>query len=145
MMEWRCILYHMFSTRECRSFTCALFLIWQWIAEFDIFYFSFQTLDELWLFDVVIPLKDSLLLELIRRVVLWVIWLEIDKVYFNGTKPASVKIIGTKILSFVLFGANLIEKILISNFFSYYPMMLRTSQTYSWQRRMRQSPCLSYC
>lgn len=97
-MEWRCILCLMFSTREYRSFTCALFLIWLWIAEFSIFYFSFQTLDELWPFDAVIPLKDSLLLELIRRVVLRIIWLEINKVYFNGTKPTSVKTIGTKIL-----------------------------------------------
>ena len=51
-------------------------LIWIWIANHNNFTYNCHTLDELWLIDASIPLKDRLLVELLRGVVLWTIWLE---------------------------------------------------------------------
>jgi hypothetical protein len=41
-------------------------LIWDWIASFNNFQFDYVCLDDLWLIDAVIPLKDRLLIELLR-------------------------------------------------------------------------------
>lgn len=39
-------------------------------------HFNCQSIYDLWILDASIPLKDKLLLEMIRGAVLWVIWLE---------------------------------------------------------------------
>jgi hypothetical protein len=73
--------------------------IWNWIATFNNFSFDCECLDDLWLLDAVIPLKDRLLLELLRGAVLWSIWLERNRVCFNVTRPVSLKVLGAKIIS----------------------------------------------
>jgi zinc-binding in reverse transcriptase len=58
--------------------------IWNWIASYNNFIFTGTTLDDLWLMNCCIPLKDKLVVEVIRCVVLWVIWLERNKLCFTN-------------------------------------------------------------
>ena len=44
--------------------------IWDWIAQYNNFSFEGVCLDDLWIIDAVIPLKDKLLVELLRGAVL---------------------------------------------------------------------------
>lgn len=78
-------------------------MIWKWIGDFNGFIFNFQSIQDLWILDAYIPLKDSPLLEFIRGAILWCVWLEMNKVCFNGIRLASAKSIRTKILSMLLF------------------------------------------
>ena len=60
--------------------TCPLISsIWSWIAEHNNFNFDCVTIADLWVLDAFIPLKDSLLIELIRAATLWTIWLNRNK------------------------------------------------------------------
>ena len=77
--------------------------IWNWISIFNGFTFQCATIEELWLLDAAIPLKDKLLLEMIRGAVLWLLWLERNKVIFQGSQPVPLKVLGAKILSLVSF------------------------------------------
>ena len=45
--------------------------IWSWIATHNGFNFNCVTLEDLWLIDCCIPLKDRLLVELVRAATLW--------------------------------------------------------------------------
>ena len=47
--------------------------IWHWIANFNRFQFDCTSIEDLWLLDAYIPLKDRPLVELIRGAILWVI------------------------------------------------------------------------
>ena len=53
--------------------------------------------------DASIPLKDRLLIELLRGAVLWTIWLERNRLCFNVSSPSSIKVIGTKIIALTQF------------------------------------------
>jgi hypothetical protein len=55
------------------------------------------------LIDASIPFKDRLLIELLRGAVLWIIWLERNRLCFNDSTPCSIKILGTKIISLTQF------------------------------------------
>lgn len=57
-------------------------VIWKWIAEFIGLNFQCSTIDELWYIDAVIPLINTLLIELVRGVLLWKVWLSRNKVIF---------------------------------------------------------------
>jgi zinc-binding in reverse transcriptase len=50
--------------------------IWNWIAQYNYFIFEGVVLDDIWLIDCCIPLKDKLLVKLICSAICWVIWLE---------------------------------------------------------------------
>jgi zinc-binding in reverse transcriptase len=58
-------------------------IIWEWIAKFNNFNFIGTSLDDLWIIDSCIPLKDKVLIELIRGAVCWTIWLKRNNVIFN--------------------------------------------------------------
>ena len=77
-------------------------IIWNWIAEYNNFDFNIGTMEELWFIDSLIPLKDRLLLELVRGAVLWTLWLTRNKLCFQGirTKPRAV---GAQIISLAKF------------------------------------------
>ena len=77
--------------------------IWNWISEFNGFTYNCYTIDDLWILDAAIPLKDRLLIELVRGAVLWQIWLERNNIIFKGSSPQSLKVLGSKIISLVLF------------------------------------------
>lgn len=62
--------------------------IWNWIAIFNNFTFSYTTIEELWIIDKDIPLKDRCMVELIRGAVLWSVWLARNKMCFQGVALA---------------------------------------------------------
>ena len=79
-------------------------MIWNWIASHNSFTFNCNYLDDLWLLDASIPLKDRLLVELLRGAILWIVWLERNRVIFNdNTTPISAKSVGFKIISLATF------------------------------------------
>ena len=58
---------------------------------------------DLWLLDASIPLKDQLLIELIRGVVLWIIWLERNDLIFNNSEIRPIYALATKIIALITF------------------------------------------
>ena len=76
--------------------------IWSWLANFNNFEFDYTTVEELWLLDASIPLKDRLLIEMVRGAVLWTVWLARNKLCFQGvfSNPRSI---GAQILSLLNF------------------------------------------
>jgi zinc-binding in reverse transcriptase len=77
--------------------------IWQWIARHNFFNFQGSTLQDLWNLDCSILLKDTIIVETIRGVILWVVWLERNKVCFRSSSPRSIKSIGIQIISLTTF------------------------------------------
>jgi hypothetical protein len=77
--------------------------IWQWIARHNNFTFTSTGLADLWYLDSNIPLKDVVLIETVRGAVLWVIWLERNRIYFNNTRCRNIKSIGLQIISLISF------------------------------------------
>jgi hypothetical protein len=53
--------------------------------------------------DSCIPLKDKILVELVRSVVCWVIWLERNSIIFNQSSPVSCRALGLKIINLATF------------------------------------------
>jgi hypothetical protein len=47
---------------------------WNWIAKHNNFTFTGSTLQDLWIIDFCIPLKDRSLVELLRSAVCWTLW-----------------------------------------------------------------------
>ena len=84
--------------------------IWQWIASHNNFIFNGITLDDLWLIEACIPLKDKNTVMLMLASVLWTIWLERNRICFNTTTPLSVKSIGAKLISLAHLWCNSIPK-----------------------------------
>ena len=60
-------------------------LIWDWKTAYNGFTFTCSTISDLWLLDSAIPLKDRLLVEMIRGAVIWTVWLERNKVCLKGS------------------------------------------------------------
>jgi zinc-binding in reverse transcriptase len=73
-------------------------IIWNWIARYNSFTFEGAVLDDIWLIDCCIPLKDKLLVELIRSAICWVIWLERNKVIFLGSAISSMRTLDLRII-----------------------------------------------
>jgi hypothetical protein len=78
-------------------------ILWQWIAQFSNFTFYGCLLEDLWMMDSCILLKDKILIELVRSAVCWVIWLERNSIIFNHTSPASYRALGLKIINSITF------------------------------------------
>ena len=60
-------------------------------------------MDDLWFINAFIPLKNAPLVEIVRGVVLWCVWLEKNKLCFQNTCVPSLSSVGTKIISLVDF------------------------------------------
>jgi hypothetical protein len=73
-------------------------VIWEWIITFNNFHFVCQTLDNLWIIDCCMPLKDKLLVELIRNAVCWVLWLVRNKYIFDKASIPSLRSLGLQII-----------------------------------------------
>jgi hypothetical protein len=56
-----------------------------------------------WLIDSCIPLKDKLLVEMICSAICWVIWLERNKVIFQGSALSSIRSLGLRIIHLAIF------------------------------------------
>jgi zinc-binding in reverse transcriptase len=80
-----------------------VFALWNWITQYNSFSFQGTCLDDLWCIDSCITLKDNFLIELIRSVVCWIIWLERNAILFRNKSPASLKSVGMKIISLANF------------------------------------------
>ena len=78
-------------------------MIWDLIATHNNFIFECDSLEGLWMLDASIPLKDKLLVELLRGTILWTIWFERNRVIFNDSQPMPIKAIGFKIISLATF------------------------------------------
>lgn len=59
--------------------------------------------DDLWWIDTSIPLKDKCLVELVRGTILWIVWLERNKICFQNTSIPSVQTVGAKIIFLTIF------------------------------------------
>jgi hypothetical protein len=81
-------------------------IVCEWIAKFNNFTFNGNSVDDLWLIDCCIPLKDRGLVELIRGAVCLVIWLERNNIIFNNVAPSSFRSLGLKIINFIIFGVK---------------------------------------
>jgi hypothetical protein len=53
--------------------------------------------------DAAIPLKDRLLIELVRGAILWSVWLERNRVIFKEAQPKTPKALGISIISLATF------------------------------------------
>jgi hypothetical protein len=86
-----CVFYDNFETGDHLFVSCNYVkIIWNWIAQYNYFTFEGAVLDDIWLIDCCIPLKDKVLVELVRSAICWVIWLERNKVLFQGSFVSSV-------------------------------------------------------
>jgi zinc-binding in reverse transcriptase len=54
-------------------------ILWDWITKFNNLTFNSNSLDDLWLIDCCLSLKDRVLIELIRGTICWIIWLKSEK------------------------------------------------------------------
>lgn len=90
-------LYHLFVTCPFISG------LWHWIANHNNFVFNCSTLADLWSLDAWIPLKDCLLIELIRAATIWTVWLTRNKVCFSNIGIPSLSTIGSQIISLTTF------------------------------------------
>jgi zinc-binding in reverse transcriptase len=77
--------------------------LWNWIAFHNGFHFTGQTLEDLWMLDCCIPLKDHSLVELVRSVVCWILWLERNNVIFRSAKRSSLRSLGLKVINLATF------------------------------------------
>jgi hypothetical protein len=73
------------------------------LAQYNNFIFIGMTLEDIWLLDAVIPFKNRIVAENDRGVVMWIIWLERNRICFQNKGVRSVKIIGMHILSLVTY------------------------------------------
>ena len=80
--------------------------IWQWIGSHNNFFFAGTVMDDVWFLNACIPLKHIPLVEFVRGAVLWIIWLERNKICFQETCIPSLKSVGSKIISLVKFWCN---------------------------------------
>lgn len=77
--------------------------IWSWIANHNGFHFNCETIEDLWYIDSCIPLKDRLLVELVRAATLWTLWLTRNKVCFDNIAIPTVASISSSIISLASF------------------------------------------
>jgi zinc-binding in reverse transcriptase len=69
-----CIFCGLHETIDHLLVSCSFTRIfWDWIVSFNNFTFRGQSLEDLWIMDCCIPLKDKLLVELITSTVCWVL------------------------------------------------------------------------
>ena len=84
--------------------TCSfIFAIWDWIASYNSFTYNCTNIDDLWILDAYIPLKDKKLLELIRGAVLWTVWIERNNMCFQNKNPRIVQGIASSIVALASF------------------------------------------
>lgn len=80
--------------------TCLIIAsLWTWIANYNNFHFNCDCVSDLWLLDALIPLKNSILIELIRAATIWVVWLTKNRVCFNGAIVPSLSSLGSQIIT----------------------------------------------
>lgn len=77
--------------------------IWGWIANFKQFTFHGTCLDDLWLIDSCVPLKDQALVELVRSAVCWILWLERNRCCFQKIKVCLLQSLGIRIINLASF------------------------------------------
>lgn len=77
--------------------------IWVWIAKHNNFHFDCTNISDLWVLDAYIPFKNKPLVELIRGAVIWVIWLERNRVCFQNNTASPISSIAAKIVSLTSF------------------------------------------
>src|SRR5664279_1582390 len=74
-------------------------LLWSWIGNYNNFHYNCRTISDLWLFDNWIPLKDSLLVELVRAATLWLVWLTRNRICFQHVPVPNVSSVGSAIIA----------------------------------------------
>jgi zinc-binding in reverse transcriptase len=66
--------------------------VWNWIAHYNNFLFDGYIINDFWDIDCCIPLKDKYVVEFVRCVVLWVLWLERNKLCFIDKKLVKLQL-----------------------------------------------------
>jgi hypothetical protein len=78
------------------------------------FTFEGNSLDDLWKIDASISFKNETLVEIIRSVVLWIVWLERNRICFNiDVVPKSIKMLGMQILRLIQFLCKNLDEALL--------------------------------
>jgi hypothetical protein len=72
-------------------------------------------LHDIWALDASIPFKNIQFVEMIRSIVMWVFWLERNRICFKGGNPKSIKIMGIHVISLVFFGCKSVNESLFLN------------------------------
>jgi hypothetical protein len=65
--------------------------------------FKDNKIEDLWILDCCIPLKDKFLVELIRSAICWVLWLTRNKCIFDKALISSVRSLGLQIIHLAKF------------------------------------------
>jgi hypothetical protein len=60
--------------------------------------FQGSSLEDLWML-CFISLKDKILIELVRSVIYWVLWIERNTIIFRETSPSSLRSLGFRIIN----------------------------------------------
>ena len=72
-------------------------------------------MNDIWFINASIPLKDKPLVELVRGVVLWCIWLERNKLCFQQSHMTTFKALGSKIIALATFWCKTLNNGLLLN------------------------------
>jgi zinc-binding in reverse transcriptase len=65
-------------------------MLWDWIFSHNGFTFQGVHVDDLWIIYFCIPLKDKILIELVRSVVCWTLWIERNDIIFQSKTPSQM-------------------------------------------------------
>lgn len=57
----------------------------------------------MWSINAYIPLKDEQIVEMVRGTVLWILWLEWNKLCFQNSSKPTIQVIGAKIIAMASF------------------------------------------
>jgi hypothetical protein len=67
-------------------------------------------LQDIWSIDASIPFKNIHLVEMIRAAILWVFWLERNKICFKGGTPKNIQSMSLHVISLVSFWCKTVDE-----------------------------------
>jgi zinc-binding in reverse transcriptase len=96
----KCVFYDSLEIMDNLFLHCTVSsCLWSWICRYNNYYFTCNTLSDLWIIDANLPYKNNDICEIIRRAFLWTIWKERNKIVFEGAKCKSLRALGNSIIT----------------------------------------------
>lgn len=100
----KCLFCDEVETTDHLFVTCSFInTFWQWIARYKNFTFEGNTFDDIWNLDNDVPLKNKSVLEAVRGAVMWVVWLERNRICLENGKVRSLKSLGLHMINLASF------------------------------------------